>query len=588
MIRTFRIAATVAAITLLAAGIAVAAFLVPAKEFSVPRVAVDATLAADGTMQVVEHITYDFTGQFHYGTRPIPVGSYTITDMTVSEHGQPLTSTGAPYNLTWYFDARDEQRTFDIAYTVRGAVVAGSDVDELYWKWVGEDHPTIRLVTATLHVPPGPGELRAWGHGPLTGTVRPHADSVDWQAPDVPQGTFVEGRVAIPTARLPLAPPGVATRLPTILAEEQSWAQAANDERAKAAEAARREQLARDALTGAVPILVAASLLGFFLVWRRWGKEPAPLRPVGEYFRDLPDDPPAVVDALNHWGTVTSAAFSATVLDLAQRGFLTVREVSVDRVLLPDRTDYELTATDADRGPLKAFERTTLEQVFAGGSPVLQSEIAKHARNHQSEAQSRWKSFKANVATSLRNRRYINGGRSKPFLVNIVSALVVGLAGFGAVSVRLWALGVVAIAAAAVQLALTPLLRQRTPEGHQRWLEWRGVRNYLRDFSQLADAPVGHLVLWERYLVYAAVLGVSEELAQALAARIPPEEQPGFASWYVGMHPGAGSFGSIGDFSAGLASSTAAFTPQSSGSGGGGGFSGGGGGGGGGGGIGAG
>ena len=128
---------------------------------------------------------------------------------------------------------------------------------------------------------------------------------------------------------------------------------------------------------------------------------------------------------------------------------------------------------------------------------------------------------------------------------------------------------------------------QFSPLGQQRYLQWKGVQKYLHDFSQLADAPVGHLVLWERYLVYAAALGVSEELAQGLAARIPPEEQTTFAPWYVGYHPGAGSFSGIGDFGAGIAASTSSFTPPSSSSGGGGGFSGGGGGGGGGGGIGA-
>ncbi|MBK5289260.1 MAG: DUF2207 domain-containing protein [Acidimicrobiia bacterium] len=245
-----------------------------------------------------------------------------------------------------------------------------------------------------------------------------------------------------------------------------------------------------------------------------------------------------------------------------------------------------MTATNLDRGSLLAFERTVLDQVFAAGSPVMQSEISKYARKHQTEALSRWKSFKANASTSLRNRRYINGGRSKPFLLNIGAAALVGLAGFGALSLRAWLVGVIAVAWAGIQLALTPLLRQRSPEGHQRFLEWKGVRNYLRDFSQLADAPVGHLILWERYLVYAAALGVSEELAAGLAARLPAEEQAQFAPWYVGTHPGAG-FASIGNFSSGIAGSTSSFTPQSSGSGGGGGFSGGGGGGGGGGGIGA-
>ena len=106
--------------------------------------------------------------------------------------------------------------------------------------------------------------------------------------------------------------------------------------------------------------------------------------------------------------------------------------------------------------------------------------------------------------------------------------------------------GAIAAAWAAVQLALTPLLRQRTPKGQRRLHEWLGVRNYLRDFSQLADAPAGHLVLWERYLVYAVALGVSDQLAHGLEARIPPDESTRFATWYavgVGNHPGTGRWG---------------------------------------------
>jgi Predicted membrane protein len=584
--RGFRIAGGVLVALLFGGGILAAHVLVPQKAFTVPRVAVEATLDANGTMHVVEHITYDFTGTFSFGTRPIPVGAYTISDMTVSEHGTALVSTGAPYNLQWYFTAENEKRTFDIAYTVTGAAVGAPDVAAVYWKWVGTEHPTIGQVTATLHVPPGDGRLRAWGHGPLTGNVTVGADTVRWEAPDVPTGTFVEGRVTIPASRMPALAPTAPPQLDRILAEEGAWAKAANDTRAKAAQDAARERDARAILTVLAPILTVLGGITFLFLWRRFGKEPAPPQPVSEYVRDLPDDPPAVVVGLMHWGTLSPAAFSATVLDLAQRGFLTVKEVRIDRALLADRVDYEMTATEADRTALKAFERTTLEQVFASGSPVMQSEISKYSRAHQSEALARWNSFKADASTSLRNRKYINGHRSKPFLLNIGAAILVGLAGVGALGLRLWVVGGIAIAGAGLQLALTPLLRQRSPEGHQRFLEWKGVAKYLHDFSQLADAPVGHLILWERYLVYAAALGVSEQLAEGLAARIPPEEQANFAPWYVGMHPGAG-YSSIGDFSSGIATSTSSFSPPSSSSGGGGGFSGGGGGGGGGGGIGA-
>ena len=586
MKQAFRIVGILFIVVFVGGGVLAAHFLVPKKAFTVSRVRVDATLDGAGTMRVIEHITYDFTGTFSYGTRPIPSGPYVISDMTVSERGTALVSTGAPNNLQWYFTAQDETRTFDIAYTVAGAAVGAPDVDALYWKWVGTEHPTIGTVRATLHVPAGVGVLKAWGHGPLTGNVTVGADTVTWIASEVPTGTWVEGRVVIPATRLPAVAPSTPPQLSRILAEEDAWSRAANDTRAEAARDAQRTRDARAALNVAAPVVTLLGVFAFLWLWRRYGKEPDPPQPVGEYVRDLPDDPPAVVVGLMHWGAISPAAFSATILDLAQRGFLTVKEVKINRALLADRTDYEMTATDADRSALKAFERTALEQVFAGGSPVMQSEIAKYSRAHQTESLARWNSFKADAATSLRNRKYINGHRSKPFLLNIASSVVVGLIGFGAIGVKAWVAGGIAIGWAGLELALTPLLRQRSPEGTQRFLEWRGVQKYLHDFSQLADAPVGHLILWERYLVYAAALGVSEQLAAGLAARIPAEEQSNFAPWYIGTHPGAG-FSSMGDFSSGIAATTSSFSPPSSSSGGGGGFSGGGGGGGGGGGIGA-
>ena len=586
MKQAFRILGILFIVVFVGGGLLAAHFLVPKKAFTVPRVAVDATLDGAGTMRVVEHITYKFTGSFSYGTRPIPSGPYVISDMAVSERGNALTSVGAPNNLQWYFNAQDETRTFDIAYTVTGAAVGATDVDALYWKWVGTEHPTIGRVRAVLHVPAGAGMLKAWGHGPLNGNVKVGADTVTWVASKVPTGTWVEGRVVIQATRLPAIVPTAPAQLSRILAEEDAWSRAANDTRAKAAVDAQRTRDARAALTVATPIVTLVGVLTFLWLWRRYGKEPNPPQPVGQYVRDLPDDPPAVVVGLMHWGTISPAAFSGTILDLAQRGFLTVKEVKIDRALLADRVDYEMTATDADQSTLKGFERTALAQVFAGGSPVMQSEIAKYSRAHQTESLARWNSFKADAATSLRSRKYINGHRSKPFLLNIAAALVVGLIGFGTIGVKAWVPGGIAIGWAGLALALTPLLRQRSPEGTQRFLEWKGVQKYLHDFSQLADAPVGHLILWERYLVYAAALGVSEQLAVGLAARIPAEQQTSFAPWYIGSHPGAG-FSSMGDFSSGIASTTSSFSPPSSSSGGGGGFSGGGGGGGGGGGIGA-
>jgi uncharacterized membrane protein len=575
---------------LLAAGLVLAARLNPAKSFSVPRVDIDATLHPDGTLQVVEHITYDFTGSFRYGTRPIPVGAYQITDVTVSEDGRALTSVGAPYNLQWFFDATDEERTFDITYVVRGATLVAPDVVELYWKWVGEDHPTIGRVDVHLAVPPGPGEVRAWGHGPLNGVVRVEDEAVRWTARAVPQGTFVEGRVAMPTARFPTLPvTALGPRLPTIIREETAWARAANAERREAAESEQRQRDARDALQWVAPLAALVGLLVFLGLWSKFGREPPAPPDVGEYVRDLPDDPPAVVEALMHWGSVRPNAFGATVLDLAQRGHLTITETKEDRGILPDKVEYTFARREpAPAEKLKRFETATLGQLFAAGPTVTQSALVKFSRAHQSEATSRWNGFRTSVEQSVRGRGYLRGARALPFFLNVLVSILVAGTGVAALAMEAWVGGAIALTWGVVQLALTPLLRQRTPAGQRRYHEWLGVRNFLRDFSQLADAPSGHLALWERYLVYAVALGVSDQLARGLAARLPAEQAATFATWYVHSGGGDHAYGSIGQFSNGFATTAVgSFTPPSSGGGGGGGFSGGGGGGGGGGGIGA-
>lgn len=583
------IPAVVALLVVLAASGLLRGLAVPEKSFSLPRVDVDATLHPDGSMHVVEHITYDFRGPFTYGTRPIPVGSYVITDVRVTEDGVELDSVGAPYNLQWFFDAEDERRTFDVEYTVLGAASVGPDVTELYWKWVGERHPEIATVTATLRVPAGDGTVRAWGHGELTGRVEIDADTVRWTAPEVPEGSFVEGRVAIPSSRFAVPPTGE-PRLARILDEERAAARAANAARARAARDATRAAQQRDLANVVVPILVVAGIAVFVLLFVRYGREPA-VPDVGEYVRELPDDPPAIVDTLRNWGMVRPLAFGATVVDLAQRGHLTISEERIVRRFWPDGTDYRFRRREPPPpDPLAEFERRVMERLFATGDEITQSELTSWARDHQRTAQKYWKGFRTAVRAAYDARRYQHSERGPVFAANLASAVVVGGGGALALAVRAWWVGAIAIGWALVQAALTVTLRQRTPTGARRAAEWAGVERYLRDFSALEDAPPGHLLLWERYLVYAVALGVSEQLVRAMELRVPDVvETVGAGNWYVAdMSAGGRGLAGIGPFGSGLGSSfVAAATPSSSGRGGGGGFSGGGGGGGGGGGIGA-
>ena len=548
-----------------------------AKSFSLSRVVIDATLNPDGSMRVVEHIDFDFDGSFSKGTRPIPRGDYRIVEMSVSEGGRPLPIHGAPYDLSWDFSAKDEKRTFDVAYTVLGATRFGSDVGELYWKWVGTDHPYIQVVQVRLNVPGDGVGVKAWAHGPRNGIVQP-GKVTTFDVAGVPSGEFVEGRVAVPVAAFTAATPGSSPRLPIIEAEELRFIQ-------RDAEKARDLERLRDRLQWA-GLAFVPGLLAFFLIWRKWGNDPEPAVDVGEYVHEPPDDPPGVVVGLMHMGQMKPEAFGATVMDLAQRGHLTITEETEKR-LFRDKKDWRFTRTESD-DQLAGFEKRILDRLFHDGPTTTQSELTAWAKANPSSAKSFWSGFEKDVQRDLKKRAYLMGGRALPFFLNILVVIALdgmALLAFASTKPLGIVLGVVCIIVSVLIAFGTLLLRSRTAGGAQRASEWRAFERKLRDFSQMEEAPAGHLILWERYLVYAVALGVSQRLAHGLMMRVPEEQRSSFAPWYVGSG-GGHSFSGMADFGSSFGGAVhSAMVPSSSGSGGG--FSGGGGGGGGGGGIGA-
>ena len=578
------------AVFVLVAAAAMACLPAPAeaKEFEIVAVEVEATLNPDASMRVVEHITYAFDGSFSNGFRPIPEGDYQLVDFSVTENGEPLPFDGAPHNLHWRYSALNEQRTFDIAYTVVGAAKVGPDVAELYWKWVGTDHPGVDIVRVQLVTPESSG-VRAWAHGPLNGRVEIDGSVVRFSVDDLPGGRFVEGRVAVPSRAFTVPPTGE-PRLAGIIDEETLLAERANAERERQAEREKRLQDLEDATSDALPFIAIAGWAIFLAVWLRWGREYTPANPPGEYLRELPDDPPAIVDALLRYGQVRPIALSATIVDLAQRGYLTIEEQRTDRPLwFADAVDWKLTRTDKGDEGLARFEQTVLDKLFQADRTTTQNEFEKWCKSHRTEADRWWDRVRDQVKDEFKRRKYMEGGKGWAYSLNALAGVVV-LAISVFVVARGHLVGLAGIASAIGQLAATPALRRRSRAGAQRTAEWRAVERFLRDFSDLEEAPSGHLILWERYLVYAVALGVTASLARAMAARIPEAEQD-VAPWFTGHYGSRGfdSIGSLADFSGGFGPriAAAAAPPSSSGSGGGGGFSGGGGGGGGGGGIGA-
>lgn len=563
------------------------------KSFRLLALETDAELRTDGSMLVTERWTYDFDGgPFNFGIRTFEKNRNAIDRFAAGDDQGPLEVIPPEASVSgeWEWELRrpmaDETATYTLTYFVAPQVRFGRDVSDIEWQFLGTDHDGVGRVDVQLRfplavVPANPttadddvNVMRGWVRGPANGTVRLETSTIIAQVRDVPAGEFVEVRAVAPANTFNTK--GTELLLPGILAEERQYL----TDRAQEAEDRRNGWLLSS-------LLAAIGAVGAGALWVIGGREAKSTEVLGEYWREPLDDPPAVALTNLRRGNVDAGhAIAGTIVDLAQRGYLRITGETEER-FGPDRVVHRYTWLGKPLGPdVLPYERDLLELVFRGGNETTSAELQDWAKEYQSVAKSKLDRVTGGVKAEFRKRGY--GEETDRRLVGALAALCVGVAAATVVAglVTGYGLGFWGIAIAAGLFGIgIKVLSNRNQASVEAAAKAEGLKKFLKDFSQLEDAPVGHLILWERYLVYAVALGVSDDLVRGLASRLPQLlADPAFGAWYVTPHGTMGRFTGFDAIESTSGSSfVSASTPNSTGSGGG--FSSGGGGGGGGGGS---
>ncbi|MFN8083369.1 MAG: DUF2207 domain-containing protein [Dermatophilaceae bacterium] len=293
---------------------------------------------------------------------------------------------------------------------------------------------------------------------------------------------------------------------------------------------------------------------------------------------------------------------SATVVDLAVRGFLTIEEVNSGRVFA--RTDWVLTRlTDPAGATLLPYEQALLNGIFSLGNPVNLSDLRTHfaptlARvrglMYDEVVQRGW--FRRSPESQRAGWSMLGGavavvGVITAFMGSSALSQLAHIAGIG-VPVAL-VLGGGLVIAGLVILAFSRAMAWRTADGSAVLAQSRGFREYLvtAEADQIAFEEAQQI--FSRYLPYAIVYGVADRWAKVFAQVASAAEAAGspivMPTWYVwngttfpdfgGIASGAESFSTTagGTFTATPGSSGGSgFGGGDGGFGGGGGFSGGG------------
>lgn len=531
----------------------------------------DITVNADGRVSVVETIVYHFPSPRHGIYRDIPTsyvddqgGKFSIPLVIKSVgNGQggtwPYTKEGSKYAVRIKIGDPDRtisgDQTYVISYEAAGALRYFDDHDELYWNATGTAWQVpIRRSAASVHLPDNiPADsinLRCFT-GPAGSTAEECLKNVQGRTAEFAASGFLTIVVGWPhglvAELLPVRPGWL----------EQTW----------------------PLLVFWLPLLLP--IIAFIFLFRRWWLFGRDLKgsPVLVVQYDPPDKlPPAEVGVLFD-ERADIKDISATIVHLATRGFLKIREVEKQGMVFKSK-DYEFERLkDLDDGPaLKNYELKIMSTIFAGGQTVRLSALKdKYA------FQNSLTGIKNAMYDELVGAGYYDRSPEKvrgAYLGVGLTLIVIGM--FTMVfAIPLVSTGLICAIFAAV-------MPRRTAKGVAALDHAKGFREYLSQAEKYRLQWQESENVFEMFLAYAMVFGVVDKWAKAFEGMAIQQPQ-----WYEGAAFQAGAFNaaafqsSFSSLNSSMNTAVMSRPSQSSSgsgfsSGGGGGFSGGGGGGGGG------
>ncbi|HNV02882.1 MAG TPA: DUF2207 domain-containing protein [Vicinamibacterales bacterium] len=535
-------------------------------------------VGTDGALRVTETIQPRFTGTWNGIFRTIPVEyrtpqgfSYDL-DLNIESvtggDGSALrfeSSRERHYRKLkiWVPGAQDAVKTVVITYRVRHGLKFFEEHDELYWNVTGDEWEVpIERARAVVYLPAGVTGLRAYaftgGYGSQEAAART---------------TIVGTNITVETTRVLNFREGVTVAVawnPGVVARPTNAEKAAGFAFAN------------------LPLLIPVGVFGLmFGVWKRFGRDPKTLPVTVQYGPPggmTPAEAGTLVDNRPDMRDIT-----ASIVDLAVRGFLRIEETTEPRFLgFGKRTGYLLKLLKPSTGwkGLRPHEEKLLHALFLrterpdSSQPDASGVVDEVAISDlEDRFYTNLPEIRERIFSQLIDRGYYRRRPDKarvPFIIGGFATLLAG--GWVCAALGAGTAGWLAtVASAVIIFAFGLVMPARTVRGARAREGVLGFEEFLKrvdadKFERVARTPD----MFERFLPYAMALGVERNWARAFEGIYT--SQP---DWYVGGTPGV--FGtrmfasSLANLSSTAGSAMASSPRSSGGSGtGGGGFSGGG------------
>ena len=499
-----------------------------------------------------------------------------------------LKNSKGDFEIAWGvgLDNSHDIRTYEISYTVKDVIGKYNDYSELYWQFVGKDFEIdAEKITGAIKLPEkakNTEEIKVWGHTEdLNGEIYvTDKDEIKFQLNNFNSGRYVEVRILFPSDMIiSTARTYNENRYDDVLEEEAKWAKQANLRR-------KWQEIEEEVILTFVIFVIIALCIIFIEKAAKYGKKLSGINKYKpeqklEYFRELPEEDVTPGEALyilkepyNKFSSYFGKIFSATLLNLKLKEYI---DLKVEKTEKSKEKIYINKLKNPDNN-LKGDEKRILEFIYKAYNKKTEIEIKdleKYIEKHPAGVESLIKGCEKNIENQLQTNGILDEKQKEEFskYTNLATLYYIFT-----IILLFWAfpVSIILLINGIICSKIKKNVNVLTQKGVNSKEKWKGLKNYMEKFSLLDEKEIPAIEVWEKYLVYATVFGISDKVLKQLKTVYPDIDKIDAINtstyMYFMYHSNFGT-----SFTSSINSSIS--SSYSSATGGGGGFSGGGGGG---------
>ncbi|MSS60246.1 DUF2207 domain-containing protein [Fusobacterium mortiferum] len=497
--------------------------------YEIERLDIVANIERDGSLEVEERVIYDI-GKINgilYNIDALGYGKFTDLQIFYEDDGEfkQARNNTAPsegnftvsvddglYKIKLYAPSQNERKEFIFRYNLTRGVTVYRDIAQLNRKMVGKEwQNSIGNISVTVNLPENvkKDDIYAFGHGPLTGNIEIlDGKSVRYTLNDYRPGEFLEVNLLFPKNILTSFNPLLMknkSALKEILDMEGKLAKEANDARKRAI---------IGFYLGRVVLVLAVAWWLFLVVFiylknsKRYKVE----NEYGEYFRELPDDySPSIAGTLVSRNLYPSGReLFAMLLDLVRKGHLKLEEGEKTTTLILQESGKPLSEEE------KFILNWYIRELGDGEKIILESvEASIKGRGGAKEFNRNYERWRTIVYSDMLEKNLKMDKRDKfSTSLGIFTGIAYFIGGGMLVVYFQSELFILMILLGFILLPYTFSRKRASLEKEKAISRWEAFKKFLVDYSNLEEAKLASIELWEHYFVYAVALGVAEKVAK--------------------------------------------------------------------------